>query len=173
MDNTCLFFQIFNLNGQSWVLDQLMIFGSTYLIYLTLLLVLALGLKGETKEKKAFLLILLGIPVAILLIKGIHLFYYENRPFVTFNFPPIVPEDINASFPSRHATISAVLAFAYTYFKSKWSPIFLFIMLWIGLSRVFIGVHYPMDVIGGFIVAIIALTLSLQIKKIFKIKLFT
>lgn len=166
MDNTTLFFQIFNLNGQSWVLDQLMIFGSTYLIYLTFLLVLVLSLKGKIDERKALLLIILGIPIAVLLIKGVHIFYYEPRPFVTFSFAPIVPEEANASFPSRHATISAVIAFAFVYFQSKWAPLILFIMIWIGLSRIFVGVHYPLDIIGGFIVAIAAIFICLQIKKI-------
>ncbi|MBI2338254.1 phosphatase PAP2 family protein [Candidatus Daviesbacteria bacterium] len=165
MDNVDLFFQIFNLHGKSWILDQLMIFASTSLIYLMLLGVLFLALKGETRDRKAFLLIIVGLPVAIIIIKIIHLFLFEPRPFVTFNFTPIVPEDANASFPSRHATISAVIAFSYTYFKSKWTPFLLFIMLWIGLSRIFVGVHYPLDVLGGFTTAVLAIFISLKIKK--------
>lgn len=128
-------------------------------------MVLVLGFKGGIKEKKAFLLIILGIPIAILLIKGIHLFYFENRPFVNFHFLPIVAEKADASFPSRHATISAVIAFFYLYFKSKWTPLFLILMLWIGLSRVFVGVHFPLDILGGFAVAAASLAISLQIKK--------
>ena len=166
MDNVSLFFQIFNLNGHFWVLDQLMIFGSTYLIYLTFLFILFLGFKGGTKAKKAFLLILLGIPIAVLLIKVIHLFLYEPRPFVNFHFLPVVAEAADASFPSRHATIASVIAFSYTYFKSKWSTLFLLIMAWIGLSRIYVGVHYPLDIIGGFLVGVISLTLSLQIKRV-------
>lgn len=142
-----------------------MIFGATYLIYITFLLSLFLGFKGRISEKKAFLLILLGLPVAVLLIKGIHLFFYESRPFITFNFSPKVLVEADSSFPSRHATISAVFAFAFTFLKSKWSLLFLPIMLWIGFSRIYVGVHYPLDILGGFIVAIISLALALIIKK--------
>lgn len=143
-----------------------MIFGSTQLIYLTILLIFILGIKGKTSEKKVLILIFLSIPIAVLLIKGIHLLYFENRPFVTYNLPPIVEEDINASFPSRHATISAIIAFAYLYFKSKWAPLFLSVAAWIGISRIYIGVHYPWDVIGGLAVALISLFVGLQIKKV-------
>jgi len=145
---------------------KLMVFGATYLIYLTFLLVLILGFKGGIKEKKAFLLIILGLPIAILLIKFIHLFYFEPRPFVAFHFTPIVAQIADASFPSRHATIAAIIAFSYTIFQSKWALLFLPIMVWIGIARVYVGVHYPLDIIGGFITAIIALAIIVQIKRL-------
>ncbi|MDP3948283.1 MAG: phosphatase PAP2 family protein [bacterium] len=172
MDNVSLFFSIFNLNGRSWILDQSMIFATTYLIYLAFLLVFILGLKGEIREKKALLFIILGIPISILLIKIIHLFLFVPRPFVTFHLSPIVMEAADsASFPSRHATIVAVLAFTYIYFKSKWSLLFLPIMLWIGFSRVYVGVHYPLDVIGGFAVGAVSVFIALQIKILLKKRL--
>lgn len=169
MDNTNLFFLIFNLHGQSWLLDQLMIFATNYLIQLTVLLTLFLAFKGSIKEKKSFLIIILSLPIAVLIIKLIHIFVFEPRPFVTYNLTPLVSETLNASFPSRHATISAVVAFAFTYFKSKWSPFLLFIMIWISISRVYIGVHYPLDLIGGWTTAVISLAIGLQVKKILKI----
>ena len=165
MNNTDLFFSIFNLNGKFWLLDQTMIFGATTLIYLIFLLCLILAFKGSIKEKKAVLLIILGLPLAFILIKIIHLFFYENRPFAALHFLPIVAEKMDASFPSRHATIAAVIAFSFTFFKSKWALLLLPVMLWIGTARVFVGVHYPQDILGGFAVAAIALFLSVQIKK--------
>ncbi len=166
MDNTTLFFAIFNLNGHFPILDYLMVFVTTDLIYILFLAVLILGIKGGVKEKRSFLLILVGLPIAFLLIKLIHLILFEPRPFVTFNLLPIVSESADsASFPSRHVTMAAVVAFAYTYFKSKWALFFLFIMLLIGVSRVYVGVHYPLDIVGGFTVGAISLTLA---KSVFK-----
>ncbi len=169
MDNVSLFFYIFNISGHFWALDQLMIFATAPFIYIIFLLVLVLGVKGGIRERKALLLIIAGLPIAILLIKAIHIFFFEPRPFVTFNFSPIVSESPDsASFPSRHATIATVFAFAYIYFRSKWWPIALFIMLWIGLSRIYVGVHYPLDVVGGFAVGGISILISAQIMKLIK-----
>lgn len=168
MDNNTLFFLIFNLNGKSILLDKLMLFGADQLIYILIFVIFILSFKGGIKEKKAFLLILLGIPIAILLIKGVHIFFFENRPFVAYHFTPFVKEATDASFPSRHATISSVIAFSYTYFKSKWSLLFLFVMAWVGISRIYVGVHYPLDIIGGFSVGAISLVIALQIKKLLK-----
>lgn len=161
-----MFFSIFNLNGRSFVLDQSMIFATVPLIYLTFLLVFVLAIKGGIREKKAFLLTVLALPLAVLLIKTIHLFFFEPRPFVSFNFVPIVMESANsASFPSRHATIAGVLAFAFIYSKSSWSLLFLPIAVWIGISRIYVGVHYPLDILGGFVVAITSLALAILTKK--------
>lgn len=156
----------------SLFLDTLMKFGAEPLIYIMILLILVLGIIGKTNDKKAFLLTVLAIPIAVLLIKGIHLFYFEPRPFVTYNFTPMVNESADASFPSRHTTISALIAFAYTYFKSKWSLLFLPLMLWVGISRVYVGVHYPLDILGGFLVGAISLRFALRLKEFFKRSFF-
>ncbi|MDD5416117.1 MAG: phosphatase PAP2 family protein [Candidatus Daviesbacteria bacterium] len=173
MDNITLFFLVQSLIGQSPILDGLMRFGAEPLIYIMILLTLILGIKGKIEDKKAFLIIILTIPIAFLLIRIIHIFIFKPRPFVTFNFIPLVQETANTCFPSRHTTISAVIAFAFTYFKSKRSLLFLILMLWVGISRVYVGVHYPLDILGGFLVAAISLSLALQIKRILKKFLLT
>ncbi|MDO8573852.1 MAG: phosphatase PAP2 family protein [Candidatus Daviesbacteria bacterium] len=127
---------------------------------------LVLGFRGKTNDKKAFLLIILSIPISILLIKIIHLIYFEPRPFITYNFIPLVKEANDASFPSRHATIVSIIAFSFSFFKSRWALLFLPIMIWVGLSRIYVGVHYPWDIIGGFATGIISLVITVYVKKL-------
>lgn len=137
-----------------------MIFGATDLIYITILSIFVLAFKGQSKDRKALILTVLAIPIAIILIKVIHIFINEPRTFVTYHFSPLTDNTVDASFPSRHATIASVIAFSYIYFKSKWSILFLIIMVWIGLSRIYVGVHYPLDIIGGFLVGIVSLIIA-------------
>ncbi len=170
MDNINLFFQIYNLNNHSILLDKLMLFGATYLIYTTILLMFVLAFEGKTRERKAIILAVLAIPIAILLIKVIHIFINEPRPFVTYQFLPLADNTPDASFPSRHATIASLIAFSYVYFKSKWSTLFLIIMIWIGISRIYVGVHYPLDIIGGFLVGIGSLIIAKQIVSFLKVR---
>ena len=172
MDNQTLFFLIYNLSHQSQILDNIMVFITNYVISLTILLTFILAIKGKIAEKKALLLIILGIPISILLIQGIHLFISEPRPFVTFNFTPLANNYAGSSFPSRHATIMAVIAFAYSYFKSKWAAFFLILMILVGISRIYVGVHYPLDIIGGFITGIISLAVAEQILKLIHLRFF-
>lgn len=65
------------------------------------------------------------------------------------------------SFPSGHATVSLTSITALFFgFNKKWSWIgFIFAFL-IGLSRIYLIVHYPTDVIAGFIVGFVTGTIA-------------
>lgn len=65
------------------------------------------------------------------------------------------------SFPSSHATnISAVFTI-FIYFYRKYTAIWVTIILLVGLSRIFVGVHYPLDVLGGFLIGTVIAILAL------------
>lgn len=56
------------------------------------------------------------------------------------------------SFPSNHATNGAVVATLALAFKGlRWGAIWWGIVFLIGLSRIYLGVHYPADITMGFI----------------------
>jgi|SRR3989344_2561588 len=173
MDNLGLFFLVFNLGGKNNFLDSVMIFGSEYLIYIVFALIFFLGLKGSIKEKKALILIVFALPIAVLIIKTIHLFIIEPRPFVAYNFIPLADPTDNASFPSRHTTIISTIAFGYALYKSKLTSFMLLFLVWIGLSRVYIGVHYPIDILGGAGVGLISLFTAKKFLKSIRIKFFS
>lgn len=170
MDNVSLFFLVFGLSSHISFVDNLMIFGARYLVFAGFLLNLFLIFKGTNRERKAFILIILALPIAILIIMGIHLFFFEPRPSVTLHITPLYPYKPDASFPSRHASFMSIIAFSYLYFKSKWSSLFLLLMIWVGISRVYVGVHYPIDILGGILVGIVSLILAKQIIKLLKLK---
>lgn len=172
MDNVGLFFLIFNLSNQSPILDSIMIFITKYLIYLAFLFMLIISIKNKTNDKKAFILAIITLPIAILLIKIVHIFFVEQRPFITYNLIPLTDNFTDLSFPSRHATIIAVLAFSYMYFKSKWSVLLLTSTTLIGLSRIYIGVHYPLDVLGGFVLGAVSLIITIKLVKLLRISFF-
>ncbi len=172
MDNLSLFLFVFGANSQSEFLDFVMIFGAEYVIYLTLILIFAVAFRGRVSERKALILALFSLPILVIIIKVIHLFFYESRPFINLNISPLIPHTDDASFPSRHTTIMSAIAFAYVYLKSKWSPLFLILLLWVGISRIYVGVHYPLDIIGGVLVGIISVATAIQIINLINIRFF-
>jgi undecaprenyl-diphosphatase len=76
------------------------------------------------------------------------------RPYVTLNLTPLFNES-SYSFPSNHAAFFAALALASFSVNKTVGRIVAVCALLIGLSRMVIGVHTPLDVFAGFCVGII------------------
>jgi undecaprenyl-diphosphatase len=56
------------------------------------------------------------------------------------------------SFPSNHAANNAAVAIVLTSFLPQAGPLFMFIAILIAYTRVYVGVHFPIDAIGGLVI---------------------
>lgn len=65
------------------------------------------------------------------------------------DLPPLTPVVTALSFPSAHATTSFAAAAAYSRALPLASPLFYGAATMFALSRPYLGVHYPSDVIAG------------------------
>lgn len=80
--------------------------------------------------------------------------FHRPRPEVFFSLPPAE----NYSFPSGHALVSTafygllaiVLSAAYPHHRRSIAASVAILALVIGFSRVYLGYHYPTDVLGGW-----------------------
>lgn len=171
MDNTALFFLIHNLSGKSIFLDRLMIAGAEILIYIVFTLMAVGFYFGISKDKKAFLFSIISLVFSLIIIQIIHLFYFEPRPFTTFSLTPLIKDVWNYSFPSVHTTTAATIAFSYLLYNSKLAPLFILFLIWIGFARIFVGVHYPLDILGGVFVGALSVSIIWSIKNWLKTKL--
>jgi len=101
------------------------------------------------------LIIIVPLLVFALWIFGV--FFPHERPFaagVGYNFLHHSP---NNSFPSNHGTICFTFALAFMFWHRLWSGALLIaVACAIAWARVYLGVHWPMDMLGGLLTAMIA-----------------
>ena len=77
--------------------------------------------------------------------------FHSPRPFI--EFPNIIPlfRPTDYAFPSGHSTFFMAVAVAILLYHKKIGYIFIIFAILIGVSRVIAGVHFPVDIIGGYI----------------------
>lgn len=84
-------------------------------------------------------------------------FYIRPRPATVFgDVTPLVELGSLSSFPSGHALFFFALATVIFLYNRKAGWIFFAGAVLAGTARVFAGIHYPTDILGGAILGILA-----------------
>jgi undecaprenyl-diphosphatase len=155
-------------------LDQIMLkitqLGNpNVVIIVTVITLILLVWKCYYQEAKFFLLTCLGSGI---LTTSMKLFFAKSRPQLWTH----LISETSFSFPSGHALGSVVLYGFITYLLSNFYPKFsqliyflgLIIVLLIGLSRLYLGVHWPTDIMAGYGVGFLWLMLCITLLKLQK-----
>jgi undecaprenyl-diphosphatase len=77
---------------------------------------------------------------------------YRDRPFVTHTVFQLIKHPANASFPSDHTIAAFAIAMSIWIFHRKAGIFWLILATAIGFSRIWVGVHYPSDVLAGVLI---------------------
>jgi undecaprenyl-diphosphatase len=139
------------------ILDSLMIVSSLYgrEIFWFFMIVM-LSLLGGIDGRKTALFLVLSILIIAFLNTMLKDLIQRPRPEVSAD-RILVPQDKEFSFPSGHASIVAGCAVTTAILFSNSARrkiIVCFVMLeaaLVCLSRVYVGVHYPSDILGGIL----------------------
>jgi undecaprenyl-diphosphatase len=90
---------------------------------------------------------------------GIKALVGRDRPPVEYARPKaLVPVPHDASFPSGHASTSFAAATVLTFAFPRLAPALFVLAAAIAFSRVYVGVHYPLDVLGGAMLGVLVAT---------------
>jgi len=161
-------FNLINGFAGKWPwLDYLGMFFAKYFEYF-LWLALFLFLAFNTKKYWKIILeaFVAGGISRFLITSGIRLFWFRARPFVALNFIPLIEKSASeASFPSGHASFYFALSTTIYFYNKKIGTIFYVASSLIVLARIFVGVHWPSDILVG---AILGITMGWVLNKLFK-----
>jgi len=160
------FFYLLRFSTLNSVMVFISMLGGVGMIYVGILVVIFLFMIRRRSE--AFLLILMTCVAQVV---DVILKIIIQRPRPQF-YPLVIERDY--SFPSGHAMTSFVfyLTISYLIFHLTRNKrlslisfgIFSIIILLIGISRVYLGVHYPTDVVAGYWGGLIVLTAAARIQ---------
>lgn len=136
---------------------------------LILIVWLALIVKGGKKGRIAAILVIIVVGLSDLLIaQAIKPVVARVRPC---NVLPHVHLLVGCggmesySFPSSHASNIFAAASFLGYKYKRLIPVFISIAFLVAYSRVYVGVHYPFDVLGGAVVGVICAGIILIIER--------
>jgi len=150
--NSTLFYFFYNLAHQSNFFDHLVIFFGFWFPYL----VVGLGALFLLFRKSwpEFFLVFFSGGLAVFLDLILKNLVHAPRPFVALtNIHTLFPET-GYAFPSGHATFFAAFSVSIFFLNKKAGYIFMLFTFLIGLARVIAGVHFPIDILGGFVLGV-------------------
>ncbi len=156
-------FRILNEKAANPVFDAVMpviterVYFIGPLVALWLVLFWRAGRRGRIVAFLTLLVITAGDQLSAHVLKPI--FGRERPPYALESVRLLVDTTRSFSFPSAHATNSfAVASFVSSFYPATRFPLYVLAVL-IGYSRVYVGVHYPLDMLGG---AVLGLAIGLS-----------
>ena len=158
--NETIFYFFYNVSHQSVFFNGLIVFLAEDLPYI---LIGAAGVfywgifefpddhRDFIQKNKEIIAVFFAGVIAWLSSVALKTLVHTERPFILFpNVLPLFPET-GFAFPSSHMALFSAVAFTLFFKHKKIGYLFMFFTLLMGITRIIAGVHFPIDILGGFI----------------------
>lgn len=164
-----------DLAGHNIWLDKFMIFAADKMGYLLILSVLIIFWKKDYFKRIVFVSLGSAIVARFVFVSMFRYLIYSPRPFLVLeNVNQLMNHEIESSFPSGHATFYFALAMGVylynknpapsnsadhqqkgrTWYGARAGYIYLILAGLMGVARIFVGVHWPLDILAGAVLGI-------------------
>ena len=150
-------FHILNVPDQAsiWMINYASLIAHD-LVYLFLLIFAIAWFRGSYEVKTGIIKAFIFTAITLLMSEVLSAVLNTPRPFVMDVGRTLIEHAPTGSFPSNHMSIFSGIAFAYYFSPQRDLGRILIWTAWLlAWSRVYVGVHFPIDMLGAFLMAII------------------
>ena len=170
MLNEKIFYFFYNLSNRSPLFDDTVVFLAVYFPFVVVVAALIFMFFYKKSFWNTFWVfftagVAWGVAHVLKAVIG------TARPFDSLPEVTSLFTQTSNAFPSGHTTFFTALGFAIFFLYKKAGYAFIVLALVIGLARVMAGVHFPIDILGGFVlgvlIAIVMEKLGPKIKSLF------
>ena len=144
---------IHSLTGHSALIDEVArLVASTFIYGIVVILGLVWVHRDGLRVVAAFAL---GLVIALGIGAVLGKIWAEPRPFVADHFVPLIAHGTDSSFPSDHLIVLGAIVGACLISARRLAMVGVALALLVAVARVYVGVHYPIDVVAGFMLGLV------------------
>lgn len=154
-------FRMFNdLGKEVMFLNPIMIFFAKYMKYFLLFGIIMYWFTRKRENRIMIISSMFAFVIAEVFGAIAGAIHSNNQPFVELNnVNQLIGHAIDNSFPSDHAIEFFSICITFLLFKKNLRYVWLAIAILVSFSRIWVGVHYPADILVGAILGIIGAAL--------------
>ena len=150
--------------GKSEMIDSLMaILASDYFFpVIFALFMVGIWFNGSEQKERVvnqYIVIFSVISLAFvnLVVFVVNAYLFRSRPFENDQITLIYYEATDSSFPSNALAVLFAIAISTLIVNQRYGSVLLFLSIVYGISRIYVGIHYPLDIFSALILgAVIA-----------------
>jgi len=139
------------------IADFIFIFGAKYLYLFVVIVAFAWFLcQPRPKQKEFIIFICICLPLIFVLSEIAGRLYYSPRPFVLGQFEPLIYHKPDNGFPSHHTLLVSTISAVIFIFNKRIGLLLWGVSFFVGISRVYTGVHHAVDIAAGVLIPVIS-----------------
>ena len=146
-------FKLINqFSGRYSPIDLLMILISNKIRYVFIFVLIFMWFRNDS-YKKVSCNAVKSTGITLLIHTLIKLFYFKPRPFVNKRVGILIPSKMDSTFPSKHTLLVFAISTSIFLYDRVLGSIMWILSVLTGFSRIWVGHHYPSDIIGSAFIA--------------------
>ncbi|MED4400356.1 undecaprenyl-diphosphatase [Metabacillus fastidiosus] len=159
--NIAAFRMVNDLGKEYQFLNSSMSIIAEYTVFVLALIMLVYWFTRTNKNRMMVIQAIIAFIVAEIIGKTVGQFYSNYQPFAVLpNVNKLVNRAVDNSFPSDHTILFFSICFSIWLVHKKSGWIWLILAFTVGISRIWVGVHYPFDVATGAFLGIFSAVLA-------------